>query len=396
MRERWPVARYDIDKAGVRKGLAPRREPYWGPPVERGLYVGFRRLEHGGNWVARYRTSDGQRYRSLGAVSAENDYEAAKREARRWRRSIDAGVNSAEVETVAAACADYVDSLRKAKRDAAAADAERRFARTVDRDPLGAVKLVHLRERHLEDWRARMEAGQLPVLPALRGRPREPRPLSPASFKRTLGTVKAALNHAVRRRYVAPDKALEWQAVQPEAGADRRRDLYLTREQRRALLSAADGPVRDLLECVILTGCRPGDPAGVLRRDFDGRTGSVTFRAKTGARTIPLSPSAQALFARLAKGKLPGAHLFTQAGGEPWTAPAWSEAVRASAELAGLPAGVTLYVLRHCWISDAIVGGMDLLTVGRLTGTSLAMIERHYGHLVQGAARSKLATLDFM
>src|SRR5690606_19618527 len=278
-----------------------------------------------------------------------------KREARRWRKSVDAGVNSADVDTVRAACADYVDSLRKSKREAAADDAERRFARTVDLDPLGAVKLAHLRERHLEAWRERMETGHLPELPKLRGRSPLPRPLSPASFKRTLAALKAALNHAVRRRYVSPEKAIEWASVQPAKGADQRRDLYLARGQRRALLDAADGPARDLMECVILTGCRPGDPAGVLRRDYDARTASVTFRAKTGPRTIPLSPAAKALLDRVAKDKLPTAHLFAQQDGSPWQASAWGTAVREAAEAAGLRAGVTLYELRHCWITDAIV-----------------------------------------
>src|SRR5690606_23811048 len=115
-----------------------------------------------------------------------------------------------------------------------------------------------------------------------------------------------------------------------------------------------------------------------------------------GPRTIPLSPPAKALFDRLAKSKLPKAHLFTQADGNAWTPTAWSEPVRAAAAEAGLPEGVSLYVLRHCWISDAIVGGLDLLTVGKLTGTSLAMIEKHYGHLVEGAARDKLAELSFV
>ena len=63
---------------------------------------------------------------------------------------------------------------------------------------------------------------------------------------------------------------------------------------------------------------------------------------------------------------------------------------------AKVPDGVVLYTLRHCWISDAIVGGMDLLTVAKLSGTSLAMIEKHYGHLVQGVARDKLATVEFL
>ena len=139
VRRNGAVARYNIDKSGVRNKLAARREPYWGPPVETGLFIGFRRLDLGGTWIARFRSEDGQRYQSLGIVSKSNDYEAAKREARRWVRALEAGIESADVATVADACRDYVESLRTAKREATAADTERRFARTIDHDPLGKV-----------------------------------------------------------------------------------------------------------------------------------------------------------------------------------------------------------------------------------------------------------------
>lgn len=298
--------------------------------------------------------------------------------------------------TVADACRDYVATLKKDGRDNAAADADRRFERCLYADKLGNVRLKDLHQDHIEAWRDRVEKGDLAPLPAKRGRPPVAKPLARSSINRIRTTLVAALNHAVARRKVSPDLAFEWNAVKPLKDAGQRRGLYLEREQRRALLDAAVGPVRDLIECVALTGCRPGDPAICLRSDYDGRTASVRFRSKDHDRKIPLSPAAGAMFDRLAKGKLPKAHLFTQDGGKAWTADAWSDPVREAAARAALPAGVTLYTLRHCWITDAIVGGMDLLTVAKLAGTSLAMIEKHYGHLVQGAARDKLAQVQFL
>lgn len=149
------------------------------------------------------------------------------------------------------------------------------------------------------------------------------------------------------------------------------------------------------MECIALTGCRPGDPAAMLRRDYDARHSTVTFRTKAHPRTVPLSPAAKALFDRLAKGKLPAAPMFTN-GGAAWQPHDWGEMVKAAAAAAELSGDVVLYTLRHCWITDAIVGGMDLLTVAKLSGTSLAMIEKHYGHLVHDAARDKLAKVDFL
>src|SRR5690625_1886638 len=106
------MARPEIDKAGVRNRLEPRREPYWGAPVERGLYVGFRRLDMGGNWIGRYRNDEGKQvYQSLGQVTPENDYEAAKRAARRWRTSLEAGVKVDPTLTVSDVCDQYADAM---------------------------------------------------------------------------------------------------------------------------------------------------------------------------------------------------------------------------------------------------------------------------------------------
>lgn len=328
--------------------------------------------------------------------------EGAREAARRLSAEIDkhgaplAVVTPKSELTVADACREYVTALEKDGRKTASDDAKRRFERCLYGDKLGKVRLKDLHQDHIEAWRDRVEKGDLPPLPVKRGRPPVAKPLARSSINRIRTTLVAALNHAVARRKVSPDLAFEWNAVKPLKDAGQRRGLYLEREQRRALLGAAEGPVRDLIECVALTGCRPGDPSLCLRSDYDGRTASVRFRSKEHDRKIPLSPAATALFDRLAKGKLPKANLFTQDGKKTWTPTDWSELVRDAAARAGLPAGVTLYTLRHCWITDAIVGGMDLLTVAKLAGTSLAMIEKHYGHLVQGAARDKLAQVQFL
>lgn len=301
----------------------------------------------------------------------------------------------ASAGSVADACRDYVEALRKIGRTSTAGDAERRFERTVYDDRIGKISLSKLTQDDVEDWRDRVERGDLTALPTRKGRPPTAKPLSKASVNRMRTVLVAALNRAVERRKVSPDRAIEWANVKPYEKVGSRRELYLERTQRRALLAAAGEDLRDVMECIALTGCRPGDPAAVLRRDYDHRHGAVTFRTKEHTRTVPLSPQALTLFDRLAKGKLPSAHMFTN-GGAAWNHYDWAEQVRQASTAAGMPEGVVLYTLRHCWITDAIVGGMDLLTVAKLAGTSLAMIEKHYGHLVHGAAREKLAKVQFL
>lgn len=295
--------------------------------------------------------------------------------------------NGGRVLTVADVCRDYTSAIKASGRERSAVDARKRFDRIVYADPIGKLRANELTQSHLEDWLVRMQAGEMTG--RKKGLP------SKATFNRNLTPLKAALNRAVSRREIPQDRAIEWGAIKPFKSADGRRERYLDKPQRRALLDAMEPDLRDLAECVALTGCRPGDPAAMRRKDWDSRHGLATFVTKTGARKVPVSPAARALFDRLAKSKLPGARMFTNAG-EDWTSQRWAELVKDAAARAELPDDVVLYTLRHCWITDAILGGMDMLTVSKLTGTSLEMISKHYGHLAQDAARDKLAAIQFV
>lgn len=301
----------------------------------------------------------------------------------------------ANVYTVTEACRDYVAALVKDGRADAGRDAERRFERTVYGDVLGGIKLCELTQDAIEQWRDRVETGDLPALAATKGRSPTPKPLTKATVNRMRSTLVAALNRAVARRKVSAERAFEWKNVRPYSGVAQRRELYLDLDQRRALLSHTGAELRDVMTCILLTGCRPGDPAAMLRNDYDSRAGNATFRTKGHTRTVPLTLTARQLFDRLAKGKPGTAYLFTN-GTKRWRARDWSRMVTDAAVGAGLPGETVLYTLRHCWITDAITGGLDLLTVTKLAGTSLTMVEKHYGHLVQGAARDKLSQLAFL
>jgi integrase len=102
------------------------------------------------------------------------------------------------------------------------------------------------------------------------------------------------------------------------------------------------------------------------------------------------------LFKRLTKDKPPTAHIFTRDDGLKWNHSDWDELVKDAAKEAGLPDDTVLYSLRHSWITEAISGGMTTLDVARLTGTSLQMIEKHYGKLVPDAARARLSKVKFV
>ena len=195
----------------------------------------------------------------------------------------------------------------------------------------------------------------------------------------------------MRSRRVDPGLEREWREVKKLAGADHRRDLFLDLAQRRALLAQAKGAVRDLVEAVCLVGARAGELVNATRKQYDGRTKTLTLSGKTGSRTIPLSSTAATLFDRLSESKLPAAPLFSRDDGKPWQHGSWAEGVRGAAADAKLPAGVSLYTLRHAFISEALSAGMTTLDVAKLTGTSLQMIQAHYGHLSMTAVKERLS-----
>lgn len=136
--------------------------------------------------------------------------------------------------------------------------------------------------------------------------------------------------------------------------------------------------------------------AALTVTDFDRRTGALRIsKDKAGAgRVITLPEMTAAFLAECARDKLPAAPIFARADGQAWDRHSWKKLVTAATLAAGLPADTTAYVLRHSVITDLITEGVDTLTVARLSGTSLPMIERHYGHLRAAHGAAALAKLS--
>jgi integrase len=420
-----------IDTRRGRDTLTPRAEPYW-HKLARGRYLGFRKTASGGGaWIARLRDEQGtQRYQALGEISETFGFDQAKDAAEQWMRNAERGVTGRHDDgrrvTVGSACLSYVRSLRAEGRTNAAHDAHLRFRRTVYGDAgdeefglpgRGAIKRAPAealaRAPSQPNGSRTINGMWLPIAQPIASVPlariRSPRikqwhlelvslGLSKASANRTLTALKAALNLAVTDRAVSAETAQEWAEVAPLKGAARRRDLFLDLAQRRAFLANSGGGVRQLIEAAMHTGCRAGELVSARRSAFDARTKSFTVTGKTGTRTIPLTPAAVTVFARLAKDKMPSAFLFMRDDGKPWALShkKWDALVRAAAARAELPAGTCLYTLRHSFITQALLDGVSTLEVARIVGTSLAMIEKHYGHLVENTARERLAKVQLV
>ena len=376
---------FNIQSTTGRKALAPRREPYWSR-LSTGLYIGFRKLAEGdGTWIARCRQDDGkQKYQALGACE---DYDKAAQAAQAWAAKLERGVEDF-AGTVEAACKAYVTFLELHKGDKAKRDAEGRFKRLVYDKPFGRLKLDRLKPLQVRSWLNE----QVPDEDDQDDR--ELLRKAKDSANRNLNTLKAALNLALKDRLVDTDAG--WRTVTRFPAVGKRRDRFLDRKERNAIIEAGQKDVADLIRGLLLTLARPGELAGAKVADFDPRQGTLRLCGKTGERVVTLSTAASTFFKQQARDKLPGAPLLARADGKHWTKETWKERYKEAVAAAQMPGELVMYHMRHAAISEAIMGGMDSFVVAKLAGTSTAMIDKHYGHLRHDVTRARLDALQVL
>ena len=97
-------------------------------------------------------------------------------------------------------------------------------------------------------------------------------------------------------------------------------------------------------------------------------------------RTITLNADAYAILARRCEGRLADAYIFPNRKGKPYTSVLLDDRFATVRKRAGIRSTITIYSFRHLWISEMLMAGVDVLLVARMAGTSVAMIERVYGH----------------
>jgi integrase len=141
---------------------------------------------------------------------------------------------------------------------------------------------------------------------------------------------------------------------------------------------------------------RPGAIAALTVGSFDTRLSTLTIgKDKAGAdRKITLPKGTAAFFSGLCKDREAAAPLLARAEGKAWDKDAWKGPIKDAVRAAKLPESTTAYALRHSAITDLLaLHKLDTLTVAQLSGTSLQMIEKHYGHLLRDHAANALAKL---
>ena len=385
----------DLSRIGDREKLKPKAgdEPHW-HRLRQGVYVGFRPSKKmaGGTWFARFYDGENNRNKrkslgDYGTLSGHEVFKQAKADAETWAATVESGGELAcEMVTVKDACEAYL-------KDKPNPIAEGVFRRHVYDDPIAKVKLEKLRRHHLRSWRKRLEETPALLTRSTKGEKRF-KERAKSTVNRDMVPLRAALGRILT--FGSPNTDAAWQeALRPFKGADKPRKLYLDKAERKRLIDLSCEEVRPFLTALSLLPLRPGALASLTARDFDKRTRTLTIGKDKNDRPRQISlPTLIAEFlAAQVNGKLPNTPIFARHSGDAWNKDSWKKPVKAAARAGNFPDAVSAYTLRHCVITDLIRARLPILTVAQLSGTSVAMIEKHYGHLVRDDAEDALASL---
>jgi integrase len=154
------------------------------------------------------------------------------------------------------------------------------------------------------------------------------------------------------------------------------------------------------------TGLRPGEWLALERRDIDRETRVVyvrrtlrngrikTPKTKASLRAVPLQAVAFGALDELPRNteypllfpSVRGGHIDLHN----FRNRAWKPAQQA----AGITPPRRVYDLRHTFATFALRAGISTFDLSRYMGTSLAMIDRHYGHLARDGREHAIRLLD--
>jgi integrase len=333
--------------------------------IGRGLFLGYRKNNAGGRWVARYANGVGK-YRVEVIADADDrlaangttvlDFFQAQRVAQ--ARFLDLGARLAGARdpasyTVGDCLGDYFSGKGSAWRSAA--DARSR-ANALIVPKLGDRAVTRLTSDELRAWlqdlaaqprRLRSRKGQPTRFAQVDTTEAETVRKRQASANRTLTILKAALNHAFREGYIPDDRA--WRRVQPFREANAARIRYLTDAEIQKLLAAVEGAFGNLVRAALHTGARYGELASLRVKDFNAPAQTVfVAKSKSGkARSIHLTHEGVQFFRGICSGREGGEILFLREDGQPWGQSHQVRRMVEAAENAGLAEPVSFHELRQ-------------------------------------------------
>jgi integrase len=247
---------------------------------------------------------------------------------------------------------------------------------------LGAVRLTDLSPKEIYAWRQTIPEGH--------------------RFEATQA-LRQVLNRAVEWEWLT-DNPAKRVPNPPRRRSEEKRpfESWQAIEAVAAQLGPVSGP---LVIFAAATGLRPSELFGLERRDVDRDAGVVYVRrafanrrlkqtkTRLSNRAVPLQAKALEALDRLPLSENPilfpnsrgGRIDFRSFGRRHW---------KPAQQRAGLEPLRGLYDLRHTYATFALRAGVPVFAVSRFMGSSIAMIDYHYGHLAHDSREHAVSLLD--
>jgi hypothetical protein len=376
------MAKINLQTPTSRARLVARGKPYATRLIP-GVWLGYRAAQSGtGTWVVIAADGKGGRWQRVLAHADDKQasdgtavltYEQAANKARALARG-DANAAADRPATIDEALAAYEVDL--AGRGANTYNA--RLVRTHLPQHLAAQPLSQVTSKQLRGWRdALIKGGMLP-----------------ATVNRVFKPAKAAFTLAAKLDPRVAANAASW-AVGLEAlrGTVKAREAVLTNKQVQAVVAAAydvSSAFGLYVQVHAETGSRSSQLArcvcGDLERDRLMVPTSHKGRGnhKTDRTPIPLTAGLLARLRAAAAGRPASAPLLTRTNGTAWRPEIADhrDPFERAARSAKLPAGTTVYSLRHSSIARALLRGVPVAIVSRWHDTSPPVVEAHYGRFI--------------
>ncbi len=207
-----------------------------------------------------------------------------------------------------------------------------------------------------------------------------------------MSALRQALGAGVSYGFL-PASPIRWANPQPKP-----RGIRVFTPDEMTALTAELGPTRaPMIGFAAATGMRPNEWGTLVRRDIDRERRRVTVRGTKTARShreVPLTSEALSALDSLPR-RIDTAYVFGSTRNGPFDLAnfrrrEWGPAVDA----AGISKPARIYDLRSTFASNALARGLTAYELARIMGTSIQMVELHYGALLDDAHESLLDRLE--
>lgn len=293
-----------------------------------------------------------------------------------WGQAASAGVSVAEAATA------YLASQTRAGRAETTVKAAERLLTAFEGTLPAGCNVGHVEPMHVERFVSAPKPGK-------EGKPGPPK--SAGTRRRYRAVLRHFFAYCQRRGFTRTDPTADLEAP---TGRANRRD-HVTEAEAAAMLRKLDaaevldgrsyGWLRDWLVFGMGTGLRPGEQAALRWSDVRLSEGALRVRGtKTSgsARPVPVAGDALDVLRKRSEARTGEGDglVFVGTRGGAVEMRFLSKRLHALAEAAQVEKNITAYSLRHSYGTRMAAAGVPLLDLARIMGTSVAMIERHYGH----------------